>query len=284
MSRDAITGTAAASGISFPRAYTRPAAANAIQPISSAAWKARIDLAIALILASVLFPPFRAAAQEAPPNLAKLVAHRESETEAERNEYMYRQTVTLEELDSHGGARGHYREVRDVIFSPKHERSEELVGKAENTLQNLKMTDEDFDDIRNIQPLVLTEDRLFNYETKFRGEETMDDVDCWVLQVRPRQILEGQRFFDGMLWVDKKEYNIVRMEGQAVPQIRSMKSENLFPRFTTIRKPIDGKHWFPIYTYADDTLQFRGGPQRERLRIAYSNYKRFGAESTFTPK
>jgi len=131
---------------------------------------------------------------------------------------------------------------------------------------------------------VLTEDRLWNYETKFRGEETVDDVECWVLQVRPRQILGDMRFFDGAVWIDKKEYNIVRMEGKAVPQIVTMKSENLFPRFTTIRKPIDGKHWFPIYTYADDTLQFRTGPQRERLRIVYSEYKRFGAESTFTPK
>ena len=134
------------------------------------------------------------------------------------------------------------------------------------------------------QMLVLTEDRLWNYESKYRGEETMDGVDCWVLQVRPRQILQGQRFFDGMLWVDKNEYNIVRMEGQAVPQIRSTKSENLFPRFTTIRKPLDGKHWFPIYTYADDTLQFRTGPQRIRLRIAYSTYKKFGAESTLIVK
>ena len=44
-----------------------------------------------------------------------------------------------------------------------------------------------------------------------------------------------------------------------------MREENLFPRFTTIRKPIDGKHWFPTLTYADDTLEFRSGPLRERL-------------------
>ncbi|HWC98033.1 MAG TPA: hypothetical protein VG456_14835 [Candidatus Sulfopaludibacter sp.] len=240
-------------------------------------------LAIALILTSVLAAPVMRA-EDPPPNLAKLVAHRETETEAERNEYTYRQTVTIEELDQNGGARGQYREVRDVIFSPKHERTEQLIGKASNSLKNLIMTEEDFRDIREIQPLVLTEELLWNYETKPRGEENIDGVDCWVLQVRPRQILEGQRFFDGMLWVDQKEYNIVRMQGQAVPQIRTMKSENLFPRFTTIRKPIDGKHWFPIYTYADDTLQFRNGPQRERLRIGYSDYKRFGAESTFTAK
>lgn len=213
-----------------------------------------------------------------------MVAHRETETETERNEYLYRQTVTLDELDDHGGIRGRYKEVRDIIFSPKHERTEQPVGKPEFGLKSLILTPEDFADIRDIQPLVLTEDRLWNYETKFRGEETMDEVDCWVLQVRPRQILSGQRFFEGTLWVDKKEFNIVRMEGQAVPQVRTTKSENLFPKFTTIRKPIDGKHWFPIYTHADDTLHFRTGPIRERLRISYSNYRRFGVESTFTPK
>jgi len=212
------------------------------------------------------------------------VAHRESETEAERNQYMYRQTVTIETLDDHGGINGQYKEVRDVIFSPSGERTEETIGKPQDSLKVIKLTPQDFEDIRNIQPLVLTEDRLWNYETRFKGEETVDGVDCWVLQVRPRQILGDMRFFDGMVWVDKKEYNIVRMAGQAVPQIHSMKQENLFPRFTTVRKPIDGKHWFPVMTTADDTLQFRNGPVRERLRIAYSNYKRFGAESTFTPK
>ena len=158
------------------------------------------------------------------------------------------------------------------------------MGKPSNGLKLLLMTDEDFQDVREIQPLVLTEDRLWNYETRFRGEESVDNMDCWVLQVRPRQILAGQRFFDGLVWVDKKDYNIVRMEGRAVPEIRTTKTENLFPRFTTIRKPIDGTHWFPVYTYADDTLQFRAGPVRERLRIAYSNYKRFRVESTIVEK
>src|ERR1051325_8786943 len=169
------------------RAYEMPAAPNITQPISSAARKSPSDLAIGLILTFMLSAAL-SHARDAPANLAKLVAHRESESEAERNEYMYRQTVTVEELDDHGGARGTYREVRDIIFSPRHERTEELIGKQHNNLKYLIMTEEDFRDIRDIQPLVLTEDRLWNYETKFRGEETMDDLDCWVLQVRPRQI------------------------------------------------------------------------------------------------
>src|ERR1035438_273540 len=267
----------------FRRPKPRAITPSSNQPIHRVARKPPDVFAIALIITSVLLATLlapQARAQDAPADLAKLVAHRETETETERNEYTYRQGLTIEELDDHGAARGQYRETRDVIFSPQHDRTEQMVGSPSNALKNLILTEEDFEDIRNIQPLVLTEDRLWNYETKFRGDETVDEVDCWVLQVRPRQILQGQRFFDGTLWVDKKEYNIVRMEGQAVPQIRTTKTENLFPRFTTIRKPLDGKHWFPVYTYADDSLQFRTGPQRIRLRIAYSDYKRFGAEST----
>ena len=263
-----------------------PATPSTPQPISSAARKLPSDFTIGLILAFVLAaPPLRAqAAGDPPSNLPKLVAHRETETHAERNEYMYRQTVTIQELDGRGTPHGEYKEIRDVIFSPTHERTEELVGRPNYGLQLLQMTEEDFRDIREIQPLTLSEEQLWNYDTRFRGDEIMDDVDCWVLQIKPRQILEGQRFFEGMIWVDKKDYNIVRLQGQAVPQIRSMKQENLFPRFTTIRKPVDGKHWFAALTYADDTLEFRNGPVRERLRISYSSYKRFGATSTFTVK
>jgi hypothetical protein len=263
-----------------------PAKPSTAQPINSAARKPASDLAIGLILAFVLIPASSPAqtAAEPPANLAKLVAHRESESQAERNEYTYRQTVTVEVLDKNGAARESYKEIRDVIFSPTHERTEQLIGKPSDSLKTLKMTPEDFRDIREIQPLVLTDEDLWNYETKFRGDEVMDDIDCWVLQVRPRQILEGQRFFDGMIWVDKKEYNIVRLQGQAVPQMRSMTQENLFPRFTTVRKAIDGKHWFASVTYADDTLDFRTGPLRERLSISYSDYKRFSSTSTFTVK
>src|ERR1044072_8065545 len=154
----------------FDRAYKTPAAASTAQPIPTAARKRLFSagLVIALILTSV-FPAF---AQDAPENLAKLVGRGESETEAERNEYMYRQTIALEELGDHGAMRRRYREVRDIIFSPKKERPERLVGKPDRSLKSLILPPEDFPDIRDIQPLVLTEELLPNYETKFRGERS----------------------------------------------------------------------------------------------------------------
>ena len=241
---------------------------------------------ICFILASALSFSFPAAAparaEDPPPNLTRLIAARETETAQAQSNYTYRQSVTLDELNANGFAVGTYREVRDIIFSPQRERTEQMVGKPFLTLTHLKMTDEDFRDIREVQPFLLTTDQAFLYETQFRGEENMDGVDCFVVQIRPRQILDGQRLFYGMLWVSKKDYSVIRSEGQAVPEVHTLKTENLFPHFTTLRQKVEGDFWFPVMTYADDTLNFRGGGQRIRLTIRYSEYHRFGADSKIT--
>jgi hypothetical protein len=234
--------------------------------------------------ASLLIFAFILTSAVQPADLLTRVAERESENEAARSQYTYRQSVVIADLDRHGAQLGQYREVRDIVFSPTMVRSELLVEQPRNTLKALKLTEEDFRDIREIQPLLITRDNLFNYEVKAKGEEVMEGVDCWVLQVRPRQLLHGMRLFDGMIWVSKADSSIIRLEGQAVPQIRNSKSENLFPHFTTLRQKVEERYWFPVTTFADDTLFFRSGPQRIRMTIRYANYKRFSAESSIEYK
>jgi hypothetical protein len=220
-------------------------------------------------------------ALEPPADLAKRVAHRESETAEERRHYAYTQSVKLQELDGRGTQTGEYKEIREVIFSPTGDRTERFAGQPVSRLKSLIMTPEDFSDIRDIQPFILTEDQLWIYQTEYKGEERMDDQDCWVLSLRPRQILSGQRLFDGILWIRQTDFAVIRSEGKAVPQITTLKQENLFPRFTTVRKPVNG-FWFPSVTSADDTLYFRSAPIREKLTIRYDEYKKFGSDTTIT--
>jgi hypothetical protein len=234
----------------------------------------------ALVIGSI--PIMTAGAEAPPPDLMKRIAHHEDETVEERQNYAYRQSVTLQELSDHGIEVGRYSETRDIVFSPHQERSEKMVSVPIENLKTLRLTDEDFRDLRDIQPFVLREDYLRNYDVKFRGDEQMDGQDCWVVQIRPRQILSSQRFFEGLVWASKKDFAIVRTEGRAVPQILSLHQENLFPRFTTIRKPVNGKFWFPVLTYGDDTLPFHTGLQRVKLTIRYSNYQKFGSSSVVT--
>jgi len=210
------------------------------------------------------------------------VIERETETAQAQNNYTYRQSVTIDEFDNRGAIVGNYWELRDIIFSPQKERTEHMIGQPFTNLHRIILSDEDFRDIREIQPFLLTKDQTFLYQTRFRGEETVAGIDCYVIQIQPRQILQGQRLFEGVVWVDKKDFSITRSEGQAVPEIRTTKYENLFPHFTTIRDKVDGNYRFPVTTYADDTLYFRNGPQRIRLMIRYSQYKRFEADSKIT--
>ncbi len=220
-------------------------------------------------------------AAEPPADLAKRVAHRESETAEERRQYAYTQSVRLQELDVRGVQQGEYREVREVIFSPTGDRTERFAGQPVSRLNKLEPTPEDFADIRNIQPFVFTEDKLRIYEVQYKGEERVEDRDCWVLAIRPRQILSEQRLFDGLLWIAEDDFSVIRSEGKAVPEIVTLQQENLFPRFTTIRRRVSG-FWFPVITTADDTLFFSSGPIREKLLIRYNDYKKFGSDTTIT--
>src|ERR1700692_2294871 len=173
----------------------------AVQTTSSAIrnWRIRLMLTSALFAGCLL-------AQDPPPDLIKRIAAAESAAQQAQSNYTYRQSVTVEELDNQGVIAGDYRELRDIIFSPSEKRTEQMIGAPRKSLKHLQLTDEDFRDIREIQPFLLTTDQAFMYESHFRGEENMDGVDCWVLQIRPRQILSGQRLFDGNIWVDKSDF------------------------------------------------------------------------------
>ncbi|MDQ2840481.1 MAG: hypothetical protein M3Y72_05470 [Acidobacteriota bacterium] len=240
-------------------------------------------LNIALIVASGLPGPVQALrAADPPPGLLRKIAARESADAEAMSNYTYRQSVTIQEFNDHGSVTGQYREVRDITFSPSHVRYEQVTEEPRNTLTRIRLTPVDFADIRNIEPFLLTSDKAFMYEGEYKGEETVDGVPCFVEHVQPRQILSGQRFFEGLLWVRQSDLAVLKSEGQAVPQIETLREQNLTPHFTTIRKSVDGKWFFPAETYADDTLYFRDWPQRIRIEIRYMNYKRFGAESTVT--
>src|SRR5579875_519697 len=225
---------------------------NAVHKHRRAMKYGRIVRNIALIVASGLFIPTPAlVAADPPAGLLKKIAQRETANAQARENYTYRQSVTIQEFDDQGKITGQYREVRDITFSPNRVRYEQIVEAARSTLTRIKLTPEDFADLRNVQPFLLTTDTLPLYEGQYKGEETIDGQQCFVEYIRPKQILSKQRFFEGTLWVRQSDLVVVRSEGQAVPQIETTHEQNLFPHFTTLRRQIDGQWWFPVETYAD---------------------------------
>ncbi|HYS23336.1 MAG TPA: hypothetical protein VER56_05325, partial [Candidatus Eisenbacteria bacterium] len=85
-----------------------------------------------------------------------------------------------------------------------------------------------------------------------------------------------QRYFQGRVWVDDKDFEIVKTDGKAVPDIKKKGQENVFPRFETFRENVEGNYWFPTYTRSNDVLHFSSGDIPIRMTVRYENYKRFG--------
>ena len=213
--------------------------------------------------------------------LARSVAAAGSRLVAERDNYTYTQRFRFVEFNG-GLPAGRYEEVRDITFTGTGERQERHRGKPTMQLRRMRLTEEDFRDLRDVNPFVLTRETLRFYKIGYKGIERVRGIECHVLAVRPRQVLNGQRFFDGLLWVGVEHGQVVRAGGRPVPQMHRMEGSNLFPAFITDYEPIDGEHWFPVRTQGDDILPFPTGSQRVKVLIEYSAYKRFSATSTVT--
>ena len=250
--------------------------------------------AVAAMLAAVSAP--RLAAQEGPlqtdqpsgitaDQIIQKFAAKEKDFKIAREQYTYRQEVKVETVDGDTPT-GVYQEVFDVNFDDKGRRLEQVKFAPQSTLENggISMSPEDFDDIRHRLPFVLTSDEIPEYQIMYVGQQKEDELHCYVFDIAPKQIEKNKRYFQGRIWVDDRDFQIVKTHGKTVPDIRPHKrgQENLFPAFTTWREQIDGKYWFPTYTMADDTLHFSTGDVHIKEFVKYTDYKRFGANVKIT--
>jgi hypothetical protein len=200
-----------------------------------------------------------------------------------RNNYTYTQDITVQTLEGNT-VDGEWRQVWDITYDDKGGRIENVTFAPMDSLRRVSMTREDLDDIRNRLPFVLTTTDLPLYDILYVGQQHVDEIDTYVFDTAPKKIEKGQRYFQGRIWVDTHDLQIVKTCGRNVPDVhatskKSSTQENLTPKFVTYREQIDGQYWFPTYTRADDDLHFKTGDVHIREIIKYTNYKRFGAKT-----
>ena len=207
---------------------------------------------------------------------------KETEFSKAREAYIYRQSVKLLEYGTSSRVRGRWEMVQDILFDGDSKRIEKVIFAPPSSLKDLILTPEDMEDIRSIQPFVMTRENAHEYRIDYLGEQRVDEIDTYMFSVKPKQLVKGKRYFEGQIWVDQIGLQIVKTYGKGVGK-DDVKKDNQFPRFETYRDQIDGEYWFPVYTRGDDTLVFASGQQTKiRMIIKYENYKRFLGTSTIT--
>ncbi len=204
-------------------------------------------------------------------------AAKEAEFQRARGNYTYRQTARVLDLDDSGTPVGKWEMVSDIVFTPEGQRTERVVRAPVETLKNFNLDPGDIQDLRDVQPFVLTTNEIPQYYIRYLGKANADEIPCYVFAVKPKKLEQGKRYFSGEIWVDDRDLQIVKTYGRGVGLLKHG-ADNQYPKFETYREQVDGKYWFPTYTVANDTLFFRDNTARIKMTVTYKDYKQFKSD------
>lgn len=211
-----------------------------------------------------------------PEEVIKAFSTKETEFYEAWKEYSYHQTAEVQVLSVNGMSRREKMTIiSDIVFKDDGTREVQVVRRA-GDLQSVIFTREDEEVIDNLQPFALTDKELPLYDLHYEGKERIDELTCYVFSVKPKSLKGGKLYFEGKIWVDDQDLQIVRTVGKPVPQ----KKNTQFPDFETIRQIIDNRYWFPVWTHADSQLHFQRDTVHIEETITYANYKHFASKAT----
>ena len=238
--------------------------------------KAAIATLAALILSPVAPGQGRTASQQPPiEEIIRKFTAAESQNKLARNNYAFTQDVDIMTLGAAGSITGRFRRTSDIVLDDRGTRFEKITFFPPSTLREIGMTQEDFQDLAGVQPFALTLEDVSKYQISYTGKEKIDELDTYVFEVKPIKFVANERYFQGRIYVDDHDLQIVKAMGQAVPEVKDQK----FPHFESYRQNIDERYWFPVYVYADDVLEFKKGPSVHLQMVArYTNYKKFSGD------
>ncbi len=214
---------------------------------------------------------------------------KESEFRLAMANYSFERSVRVDTVDDDTKkVDGEYYQVTDISADPDGKLYEHVVEAPQNSLERVTMSPADFQDIEHRLPFVLTKEDVGQYDVTYVGKQAVDEVPTYVFDVKPKILEKNKRYFQGRIWVDSKDFQIVVTNGKNVPDDVRKGHEDLSPPFITFRQQVDGKYWFPVYTKGDGTLHFTGGSgylsQDVHMReiVKYAKYKRFGSSVKIT--
>jgi hypothetical protein len=207
--------------------------------------------------------------------LIRQLTAQETKVRDARSRHTYTQDVLIQTLNG-TAVDGQFHEISEISYDNKGKRVESVKFSEVPTLQGVQLSAADKDDISTFMPWILTADQLPDYKITYAGQQHVDDLDTYVFHVEPLKEEKNRRYFQGRVWVDNRDLQVVKLCGKTVPeQIQKKKKDpiEVRPTFVGYRQIVDG-YWFPVYARVDDTLHF--GVQSVHLRevVKFKDYKR----------
>jgi muconolactone delta-isomerase len=188
------------------------------------------------------------------------------------NQYSFKRDAIIQSLGMGGQVTGEYHRVSYFTFDDQGNRYEKISYFPMPSFQSV--TQEDIDDLGGIEPFALEPSKTSQYDFRYVGKEKIDELNLYVFDVSPKVMPDPkkskERRFTGRVWVDDQDLQIVKTKGKGVPETK----KNKFPIVETYREHIDGRYWFPTYSYADEELVFDSGDTLHvRMKVKYSDFE-----------
>jgi hypothetical protein len=220
-----------------------------------------------------------------PEEIIKRFSQKEDQYIVARARYTYKKTVRLEEFGPDGKPSGQLSLVIEAKPGPDGKIYEKTVERPQSSLHYLEMGPEDFQSLARMPAYPLTTAQLAKYDLKYLGKEVVDEISCYIFQVKPKAVERAHYYFDGIVWVDDVYLEVVKTYGKWVNDLGDMRSATMpFNIFETYRENVDGKYWLPNYMRSDDTLSLKDTNVQVRLVIKWTDYKPLsGASPTPAP-
>jgi len=225
----------------------------------------------------------------APPSLpeAEIIrrfSQKEDEYLATRMHFTYKKTIRIEEFTPDGKLSGEYVLVMEPARDEDGKLYEKVVQRPQSTMQHFFLRSEDLEGLERIPAFPLTTKQLVNYDLKYLGKEQVDEVDCYIFQVKPKTVERQKAYFDGVVWVDTKYLEVVKTYGQWMTDLGPMRviKDMPFGLFETYRENVEGKYWFPSYSRSDDTAELKGQQIPVRMVIKWTDFKPLQAPQSAT--
>lgn len=213
-----------------------------------------------------------------PQQILDRLGEQETRVEEARSHYTYTQDLMVQTLNG-TAVDGQFHEVTSISFDEKGKRVEKVTYSEQPTLRGVQLSAQDRDDIREFMPLILTREDLPQYNLTYAGQQHVDDLDTYIFHVVAKKEEKNKRYFEGRIWVDNRDFQIVKLCGKSDPDAahgKKNQSQEIRPTFVGYRRYIDGL-WFPAYARVDDTLHFKAESVHIREIVKFDNYKRTGA-------
>jgi hypothetical protein len=206
---------------------------------------------------------------------------KETEFRHALNFYGFKRDAVIQTIGMGGQITGEYHRVSYFTFDDNGNRYEKISFFPVPTYGGI--TAEDLEDLSGVNPFALEASKIDQYKLTYVGRERIDELDLYVFDVAPKVMPDPkktkERFFQGRIWVDDHDLQIVKSRGKGIPETKI----NKFPTVETYREQIDGRYWFPTYSYADEELVFDNGEVLHiRIRVRYSDFQRGAGKATIT--